>query len=90
MNLIEAIKSGRKFKHKHRTDWLSPHPENIVSYPQLELISDDWEIEPEPSGKVFHSFEIKHAICSSMTLAGFSIHTPVFLDELARQLGFTE
>ena len=52
MNIIEAIKSGRRFRRKSWTsrDWLTTEREKHVNEYRLDLpiealIADDWEVE---------------------------------------------
>lgn len=50
MNIIEAIKSGRRFRRKYEKNWYSPISDN---YPMINIsaisrenfLADDWEIE---------------------------------------------
>ena len=45
MNIIEAIKSGRRFKRKDDIIWYSD--KNLwIHY--SDVLAEDWEIEPEP------------------------------------------
>lgn len=59
MNIIEAIKSGRRFRRKEwptdisdRTNWLiSPKGfDGIARYylTDLDIVADDWEVESAP------------------------------------------
>ncbi len=43
MNLIEAIKSGRRFKRK-----VWPHYPAENTFCQNDIIADDWEVESQP------------------------------------------
>lgn len=52
MNIIEAIKSGKRFKRKSWESWLTTEKEKNVSEYRFDLpleaiIADDWEVEPD-------------------------------------------
>lgn len=48
MNLIDALKSGRRFRRKNATLWWDTNPNAVYHFSREALISDDWEIEREP------------------------------------------
>lgn len=50
MNLIDAIKSGRRYRRKNTLYWMSRdgHP----SYTADLVVADDWELEPLPAPKL--------------------------------------
>lgn len=43
MNLIEAIKSGKRIRQKSKNIWLEPKDGKYFSVDQI--LADDWEIE---------------------------------------------
>ena len=43
MNLIEALRSGKRFKRSSRNDWLMPHIN--YEFTSLEVLAEDWEVE---------------------------------------------
>lgn len=52
MNIIDAAKSGKKFKRKHMQAWFSTcvKPESLGSgayFAWADIVHDDWEIEEE-------------------------------------------
>lgn len=52
MTIIEAFKSGRKFKRKVMTRWLQVPPDDRFGpspngYSVEDILADDWEIEEE-------------------------------------------
>jgi len=49
LTLIEAVKSGKRFKRKEWSLWLDEF-EKVTSFnlTALDIISDDWVIEDEP------------------------------------------
>lgn len=61
MDLISAIKSGRKFK-RTGFDWIDNNHDRILSLTLEEITAHDWEIEPE-----VYEFE-----CSITTESRFS------------------
>ena len=49
MNIIEAIKSGKRFKRKNGTAWLFNN--EVYSYSRDCILADDWEVE-EPTIRI--------------------------------------
>lgn len=49
MNIIEAIKSGKRFRRKGHIEWIGlPNYEGEeFSFNLDELVAEDWETEPE-------------------------------------------
>ena len=45
MNLIEAVKSGKRFKRKTHTLWNDNLPDTIYEFSYRSILADDWEIE---------------------------------------------
>ena len=50
MNIIDAIKSGRRFKRKEDTSWYSSMSDNypiinISAISRENFLADDWEVE---------------------------------------------
>ena len=44
MNIIDAIKSGKRYRRKtFHTTWFSVS--DVVSWAQSDILADDWEIE---------------------------------------------
>lgn len=46
MNIIEAIKSGKRFKRKSEIAWMSD--DQLYNYVKADIIADDWEVESQP------------------------------------------
>lgn len=47
MNILKAIKSGKRFRPKGTTLWHENNPGNTLCKCQSELIADDWELEED-------------------------------------------
>ena len=45
MNIIEAMKSGKRYKRKHHRAWYDPI--YGLGHPNLDILADDWEVEEE-------------------------------------------
>lgn len=45
MTLIEAMRSGRRFKRPHHENWYEVR--NNTVYPTDAILADDWELETE-------------------------------------------
>ena len=50
MNIVEAIKSGKRFRHKSWQNWHTAvnnpmESESLMQTPIAHQISDDWEVE---------------------------------------------
>jgi hypothetical protein len=87
VTLIEAIKSGKRFK---RTSWYSWHTTEIkVSLSFEEILADDWEVEPTPVTITREQFDAawREAVRNSggydIVYGGFQ----KFSDLVARELG---
>ncbi len=52
MNLIEALKTGRKIKRQKDDHWflysLDSGYDNIYEFSVNDILADDWEVEPPP------------------------------------------
>lgn len=46
MNIIEAIKSGKKFRRKNKGAWFFNG--EVYSYTTDSILADDWEVESQP------------------------------------------
>ena len=48
MNIIEAIKSGQRFRRKSWTsrDWADTQTQSRLDLPIEAIIANDWEVEP--------------------------------------------
>lgn len=48
MTLIEALKTGRKFKRKIDTNWHQPKAnyEKLHLFVVEDILADDWEVQP--------------------------------------------
>lgn len=68
MTLIEAVKSGRKFKRPRDGDWLTVYGHNEsqrVSVYLEDVLAEDWEVEPEEK-RLFSISQLNDlAICVS-------------------------
>lgn len=47
MTIQEAIKSGKRYRLKHRETWLSERPVDLYHVSKDDLLSLDWEIEED-------------------------------------------
>lgn len=53
MNIIDAIKSGKRYKRKAYREWYRPASPTSTCYSSLQysdedILADDWEVEPTP------------------------------------------
>jgi hypothetical protein len=53
MNLKEAINSGLNFRLKGTKDWISNISNGYITATLDELLSDNWEIQPNPISLTF-------------------------------------
>lgn len=64
MNLIEAIKSGKKYKRIGDREWkeasCTDHKTGCY-YHYLDLIADDWEVEERPVTVTSSQFDAAYA-----------------------------
>lgn len=60
MNIIEAIKSGKRFKRKREVRWVEDP--RLQPYHFHEVIADDWEIEEKKveitKGQFWHAYAV--------------------------------
>jgi hypothetical protein len=96
MNIIEAIKSGKKFRRSiwYAEDWREPHEaEDVLRNTMFEaLIAEDWEVEqqviPLTKTKVIEAWsKALKKWGAKMEYSNGSI-TPI--EELLKELGFEE
>ena len=76
MNLIEALRSGRRLKQSGDSEWFSR--EAIECSLTIEsVLADDWEIEPEkdPKPKVWRNEDLEKTQFGYLLL-GFKPPTP--------------
>lgn len=54
MNLIDALKTGRRIRKRpiHSSDKTAWESAAFQSFDCFDVLSDDWEVEPEPKKKV--------------------------------------
>jgi hypothetical protein len=45
MNIIDAVKSGKRFKRKTHFLWNDNHPDTIYGFSYISILATDWEIE---------------------------------------------
>ena len=88
MNIIEAIKSGKRYRRKtFHTTWFSMS--DVVSWAQSDILADDWEVEQVPVTVTEDSFAAawKRAVRKTggddITYGGFQS----FRDLVAKELG---
>lgn len=46
MNIIEAVKSGKRFKRSFMIDWWKSNQDMVGLY-RSDIVADDWEVEEE-------------------------------------------
>ena len=102
MNIIEAIKSGRRFRHKSWQDWHTAvnnpmESESLMQTPIAHQISDDWEVEEVScyAGSAMITREQFDAAWSKLwpydayndSLNSINCYTKLERDALAKELG---
>lgn len=45
MNIIQAIKSGKRFKRKYHSDWMQAEVCRDLSISAIDILEDDWHTE---------------------------------------------
>lgn len=87
MNIIEAIKSGKRFKRKAHFDYWPKPNRNSHTFSLEELLADDWEVEEKQVTLTESDFESAAARASQ----SFSIYNPPhiceYLTQLKKELG---
>lgn len=58
MNLIEAIKSGKRFKRRGHTGWMS---EYTYAFSKEDVLSQDYEIETEKKEITLYRYTVKNS-----------------------------
>ena len=61
MNIIEAIKSGKKYRLHGTEGWFHPpveHLQNSVFFSVQHILADDWEIEQTPVSITREQFDL--------------------------------
>jgi hypothetical protein len=94
MNIIEAIKSGGRFRRKGETSWYSAISDNyplinISAISRENFLADDWEID-DGTVKITREQFNDAAITVADKLyrpTGWPIHMNDFLGELKKELG---
>lgn len=103
MNIIEAIKSGKRFRHSSwhtptGKDWYSPisDPDNSRATFKLDvnqLVSDDWEVEEKQVTITESDFELAMARADRLVAGdespeyGRDVHVCEYLAVLKKELG---
>ena len=95
MNIIEAIKSGKRFRHKSMHNWHSAvnnpmKSESLMQTPISQQISDDWEVEP-PTVTITRNRYSDAWHRASIDLQDYNVSPSVlrrFRDLIAKELGF--
>jgi hypothetical protein len=48
MYIVEAVKTGKRFRRKGSSDWNEPYSDNCArDFDKHDILADDWEIEEE-------------------------------------------
>jgi hypothetical protein len=96
VNIIEAIKSGKRFRRKSWTspkNWLTEKGELALNHwldlPVDSIIADDWEVESEPVLITRERFDAASNAVSDKLYRpnGWPVHITDFLEELKKELG---
>lgn len=92
MNLIEAIKSGKRFKLKRDREWHTQGQVLQIHEARSDLICDNWEIEEEKIEITRSQLQEAFNKCSFQIhdLSGGFPNYSCRIDLLAKELGFTE
>lgn len=69
MNIIEAIKSGKRFKRKSEIAWMSG--DQLYNYVKADIIAEDWEVEPEPVTVTEYQFYSAYARALNKAMTSF-------------------
>ena len=69
MNLIEALKSGKRIRQKSKEIWLEPKQGKYFSIDHI--LSDDWEVEPEPVTVTEYQFYNAYAKALNKAMTSF-------------------
>ena len=88
MNIIEAIKSGKRFRHKGTQTWCNANSGNdLLSGPYEWFVSGDWEVEEKEIVVTDSSFEA----AADRAARSFPMYNPPhiceYLDKLKKELG---
>ena len=86
MNIIDAIKSGKRFRRQGNTSWYSRMAAeyqtiNISAISREDFLADDWEVESEPVTITREQFD------AAWDNALLMIGTRLDRDALAKELG---
>jgi hypothetical protein len=89
MNIIEAIKSGKRFRRKGQTRYLELFHDIDLCLSVGDITADDWEVEEKKAP--ISASEFDHA-CKVVDArlwrnGGWPVHINEFLTELKKELG---
>lgn len=95
MMLIEAIKSGRKFRHKNSEIWLYVNDREEI-YAEIgscfitakDILAEDWEIQ-EKKIEITRD-QLAKAWDNHSPQAMSESWEPAFFDDICKELGFDE
>ena len=86
MNIIEAAKSGKRYKRIGGGEWLNPNGSDLLTF--ADAIANDYIVE-EKTVTVSATTVLKalNTAARSARDTGFSDPDKVFVDEVLKQLG---
>jgi len=86
VNIIKALKSGRRFKRK---DWTLFHSDPISCCTARDILADDWEVEQKPITETLSEAEFEAAFHSAWNRSGLIYGSALILfhKELKKELG---
>jgi len=90
MNLIDAIKSGKKYRRIGEKQWHETAPDfSHYVFSILDVLSDDWEVEPATVTITLEQFNATVTTVADKLYrpTGWPIHINDFLGELKKELG---
>lgn len=86
MNLIEALKTGRKFRRSNMGyDWRENFEEmgvcTVFHLRKEDIIADDWEVEEEPKKKETKTAEISPEVVDAVIAFAAFVEKLIKIDE---------
>jgi hypothetical protein len=90
MNIIEAIKSGKRFRRKGNLKWVHPFDcnEGAYCFSVNGLIAEDWEVEEKKVTITAEQLETAFNAALRPEILTGSFYN--ILEELKKELGFKE
>ena len=89
MNIIEAIKSGKRFRRRGQPRYLELFHDIDLCLSAVDITADDWEVEEKQSIITASDFDRACSIVDARLWrnGGWPVHINEFLTELKKELG---